>query len=267
MLDAYVGLGSNLGDRVVNIARAVDALADMPASHLKKVSHVYETEPLTAGQPDYVNAVAVVATELDAPQLLDLFKEIEQEGGRNMDAPSNAPRVIDVDLLLLGDTEWASEELEVPHPRMAERDFVITPLLEVDPEASWPDGSPVTRDAVSAGTVISDLGVVPDWGECSAEPAVADEWVVVAESDVAQDVLAGIDAELHFKKEVLEGECIPLAWDPYEPGAAADPWGQYTVFKLLVPSEHEPRARAALKAAEKAEIIFPERFEEPAEGD
>ena len=74
--------------------------------------------------------------------------------------------------------------------------------------------------------------------------------------------LKSIDPEIHFKKKVLEGECIPIAWDPYEPGAAADPWGQYVVFKLMVPADAEARARAALEAAEKAEIVFPEDYGE-----
>lgn len=262
MPDAYIGIGSNVGDRLTTIARAVDMLADTPGNHVKAVSSAYESEPWGGiDQPLYANAVAVVATELDPEQLLDVLHTIELELGRDPEAERNSPRPIDLDIVLFGDTEMRTDDLVIPHERASERDFVITPLLEVNPTIAWPDGSAIDRSLATEGKVLGVLGCVPDWGEQHNEPVYAGEWVAVAESEMAQSVAAGLDASLQFKREVLEQAEIPVAWDPYEPGTVQDPWGLYTVYRLLVPRDDARRAADIIAEAESAAPEMTEELE------
>jgi 2-amino-4-hydroxy-6-hydroxymethyldihydropteridine diphosphokinase len=109
---------------------------------LEEVSGAYETQPVgeVLEQPDFLNAVARVRTELDPEDLLDLCKGIEVERGRRLDAPRHAPRPLDVDLLLLGEVELSTERLTLPHPQVTSRRFVLVPLLELDPLLRLPDG-------------------------------------------------------------------------------------------------------------------------------
>jgi 2-amino-4-hydroxy-6-hydroxymethyldihydropteridine diphosphokinase len=162
MIEAYIALGSNLGDRLENLSAALSAIDGLSETHVVAVSHVYESEPWgVADQAPFANAVALVETRLQADQLLNLLKDIEEQLGRT-EGERNGPRPMDLDILLYGDEEWRSEELTIPHPRMAERDFVITPLLELAPEGvSWPDGQPITDAEVRVGRVIGELGAVP----------------------------------------------------------------------------------------------------------
>ena len=115
------------------------------------VSSAYETEPVgeVLDQPDFLNAAIRVRTELEPEQLLDLCKEIEVERGRALDAPRHSPRPLDVDLLLLGEVEMASERLTLPHREVTARRFVLEPLLELDPGLSLPDGTRLA-DALAA---------------------------------------------------------------------------------------------------------------------
>jgi 2-amino-4-hydroxy-6-hydroxymethyldihydropteridine diphosphokinase len=148
MTDVFVGLGSNMGDRVALMSRAIGELAHLPETHVVGYSHAYDSEPWgVTDQPNFVNAVAWLRTDLLADQLLEFLHDIEDRLGRTREVP-NGPRTIDLDILLFGDEEWETDALTIPHPRMAERDFVITPLLEVAPDVLWPEGTPVTRDAV-----------------------------------------------------------------------------------------------------------------------
>ncbi|WP_159917421.1 2-amino-4-hydroxy-6-hydroxymethyldihydropteridine diphosphokinase [Pantoea sp. 18069] len=130
---AWIGLGANLGDRGAALARAVQALAAMPATRVAQVSGLYASAPIDAGGPDYLNAVVELATSLAPLDLLDALQAIEQAAGRERPY-RNAPRTLDLDLLLYADQQIACERLVVPHPRMGERAFVLLPLAEIAPE-------------------------------------------------------------------------------------------------------------------------------------
>lgn len=131
MATAYLGLGSNLGDRERNIARALQRLGRTMA--IEQVSSIYQTEPMGyREQPWFLNAVCQVSTDLDPFSLLRLVKQIEVELGR-VPSFANAPRVIDIDILFYGDEVVAAESLTIPHPRLAERLFVLVPLAEIAP--------------------------------------------------------------------------------------------------------------------------------------
>ena len=129
MSEAILALGSNLGDRAANLRAALDLLAERGVTPLR-VSSVWETPPVPADQPRYLNAAVAVETDLDPEALLGVAKEVEHLLGRR---PSGRwrPRPMDIDLLFCGDGEVATETLTVPHPRIAERAFVLLPLAEV----------------------------------------------------------------------------------------------------------------------------------------
>jgi 2-amino-4-hydroxy-6-hydroxymethyldihydropteridine diphosphokinase len=137
----YLGLGSNVGERRANLEAAVAALGahgvDVVAS-----SSAYETEPvgLVLDQPDFLNACLRVRTAHDPEALLDACKEVERFVGRAA-GPRHGPRVIDVDVLILGELEYSSPRLTLPHREVSSRRFVLVPLLELDPELSLPDGT------------------------------------------------------------------------------------------------------------------------------
>ena len=172
MTTAYIALGSNIGDRLCNLGTAVSALSILPQTHVQAASHAYESLPAyLTDQPAFANAVLVVETGLDADQLLDYLLGIEDDMGRER-VMDNGPRVIDLDLLLFGDEEISTDDLVVPHPRMLERDFVVTPLLEVAPHVRLPGGGRIHRDDVTVGAVTADLGLIPDLGEESNDPVI-----------------------------------------------------------------------------------------------
>jgi 2-amino-4-hydroxy-6-hydroxymethyldihydropteridine diphosphokinase len=154
---AYLGMGSNLGDRVAALAAALDALDGIPGVRVIASSSVYESEPWgVTDQPAFANAVAAIETSLTASQLLAAAQLLEALAGR-VTGPRNGPRPLDLDLLLFGGETSDAPEFTVPHPRLLERDFVITPLLEIAPGLRMPDGRPVTREAVTAGRVTGVL--------------------------------------------------------------------------------------------------------------
>lgn len=154
---AYLGLGSNLGDRVAELASALDALDKVPGVRVVASSSVYESEPWgVTDQPCFANAVARIETDLSAEALLAALQLIEALAGR-VTGPRNGPRPLDIDLLLFGDETYDTTELTVPHARLLERDFVVTPLLEIAPGVTLPDGRLVTRDAATAGLVTGVL--------------------------------------------------------------------------------------------------------------
>jgi 2-amino-4-hydroxy-6-hydroxymethyldihydropteridine diphosphokinase len=131
---AYLGLGSNLGDRLAHLQRAVDALAATDGIRVVAVSSVYETAPVGGpAQDDFLNAVAAVDTDLAPRDLLDAALGIEQLEDR-VRTIRWGPRTLDVDVLLYGDERVDEPDLEIPHPRMAERAFVLAPLHDVAPE-------------------------------------------------------------------------------------------------------------------------------------
>ena len=130
-VDAYLGLGSNVGDREGHLSHALSRLDQEYG--LTGVSSVWETEPVGYEDQDrFLNLVARVATDAGARSLLETAHGIEEERGRERRFP-NAPRTLDIDLLLYGDDVLDEEGLTVPHPRMHERPFVLVPLLELDP--------------------------------------------------------------------------------------------------------------------------------------
>jgi 2-amino-4-hydroxy-6-hydroxymethyldihydropteridine diphosphokinase len=146
----YLGLGSNVGDRRAQLVAAVVAL---PAHGVRVLasSSTYETEPVgeILDQPDFLNACLRIATEHDPEALLDACKAVERELGREGGGVRHAPRPIDVDVLLLGDLEHASDRLRLPHAEITSRRFVLVPLLELDPELTTPDGHRLA-DALAA---------------------------------------------------------------------------------------------------------------------
>jgi 2-amino-4-hydroxy-6-hydroxymethyldihydropteridine diphosphokinase len=139
---AFLGLGSNLGDRLDNLRRAAELLGATPGVRVMRSSRVYETDPVGGPpQPDFLNAVVEVDTDLSALELLAACLAVEQQMGRDRDRQVRwGPRTIDVDILTYGREEVRSDApgLEVPHPRMHERGFVLIPLLELDPDPPLP---------------------------------------------------------------------------------------------------------------------------------
>jgi 2-amino-4-hydroxy-6-hydroxymethyldihydropteridine diphosphokinase len=142
---AYIGLGSNLGDRSATIARALARLAESPDVDVVAVSTLRETTPVgpVLDQPRFLNGVAALDTSLPARRLLDLLLRIEAEAGRSRDGPTGGPRTLDLDLLLYGDAEIDEPGLVVPHPRLHERRFVLEPLVELEPGLVVPERGPV----------------------------------------------------------------------------------------------------------------------------
>jgi 2-amino-4-hydroxy-6-hydroxymethyldihydropteridine diphosphokinase len=158
---AYLALGSNLGDRVGAIGAALRELASTPGVHVLDVSRLVESEPWgLEDQPLFANAVARLDVRLEADALLVLLKDVEARLGRVAGERYGA-RTIDLDILLFGDEEWESPELTIPHPRLLERDFVVTPLLQIAPAITLPDGTRVTGERAVLGRVVGDLGPVP----------------------------------------------------------------------------------------------------------
>lgn len=151
MITAYIGLGSNQGGPRAQIDQAFAELDGLPATRLAARSPLYRSAPVDApGQPDFVNAVAALETGLSAAQLLEALQAIESRHGRERNY-RNAPRTLDLDLLLFGDTAFASPTLTLPHPRMHERAFVLRPLLDLDPRAEIP-GRGAARELLRACT-------------------------------------------------------------------------------------------------------------------
>jgi 2-amino-4-hydroxy-6-hydroxymethyldihydropteridine diphosphokinase len=139
---AYLGIGSNVGDRVAFCRAAVDALRDHPHVEVDATSSLYETSPL-GGPPQrsFVNLVVRIRTSLDARSLLEDVKRIERQLGREPNEMRWGPRVVDLDILVYDDEKIVEPDLEIPHPRMTQRRFVLVPLLEIDPDAADPWGS------------------------------------------------------------------------------------------------------------------------------
>jgi 2-amino-4-hydroxy-6-hydroxymethyldihydropteridine diphosphokinase len=135
---AFVGLGSNLGDPVFQVTRALDALGGLPQTHVARRSSLYRSAPVGyLEQPDFINAVAQLETELAPRALLDTLLALEQECGRTREF-CNAPRTLDLDVLLYDDLQHHEHGLTIPHPEMHRRAFVLLPLLEIAPDCVIP---------------------------------------------------------------------------------------------------------------------------------
>jgi len=258
----HIGLGSNVGDRMSNLADALSRIDALEGVALLGVSHVVESEAWPEpSDPAYANAVAVLETGIAPDRLLEQLLAIEAAMGRDHTAPRNSPRVIDLDILLAEDDEWIRDDLRVPHPRMAEREFVIVPLLELEPGVCWPDGSPVTTERVTVGAVTGTLGPVPGFEDrtSAARPVSGEEWVPVFEHAMPKarfmtppsftHVPMHPDAVAPLVEMVLAQEGIPAAWDPFDPRQASDPYGLPRQFKLVVPASMAHAARELIQSA------------------
>lgn len=136
---AYVALGANLGDALGTVRQAMDAINSLPLTRVTQRSSLYQTAPLDSANPrgddlggDYINAVVALTTALTAPELLRQLQALEQAAGRER-SYRNAPRTLDLDLLLYGSGRIESAQLQVPHPRLSQRAFVLLPLAEIAP--------------------------------------------------------------------------------------------------------------------------------------
>ena len=169
----YLGLGSNIGDRHGFLLDAIRRLQEKGLV-LEAVSSGWETEPVgeILDQPDFLNAAIRVRTTLEPEQLLDSLKAVEAEIGRETGLPRHSPRVIDVDLLLMGDLEFESERLKLPHREVTSRRFVLAPLLELDPELTLPDG---TRLADAMAALEEDLEGAKEGQEVRLTGPLAEE--------------------------------------------------------------------------------------------
>lgn len=257
----YIGCGSNLGDRLENLATALRALEALDETHVVAVSRVVESEPWgVTDQPPFANAVAEVTTAIRADRFLEALKDIEFSMGRRPGA-RNAARVIDLDILLFGDEEWASANLVVPHPRMAERDFVVTPLFEIAPHARWPSGEPVTAERATEGRVTGVLGVVPGFGDRTVFPhegvsPAAEGWEAVVVVHVGMSGELETATSLLFDAALLARAGISVGWDPVPPGREVDIWPVPRTYRLLVPSSDAARARSVLADAHAVNAVF-----------
>jgi 2-amino-4-hydroxy-6-hydroxymethyldihydropteridine diphosphokinase len=152
-----LGLGSNLGDRRAQLQAAVDALADTGVSVLA-CSSTYDTDPVgeVLDQPSFLNACVRIETELEPLELLDAVKSVERALGRTPSGVRHGPRAIDIDVLLLGDMQLRDERMSLPHDQLSTRRFVLVPALELDLDATLPDG---TRLADALAALPVDEGV------------------------------------------------------------------------------------------------------------
>ncbi len=159
-MSAWIGLGANLGDARATLRSAVQAMAALPGTRVLRASSLYRSAPVDANGPDYLNAVVELDTTLAPLDLLHALQAIEQGAGRERPY-RNAPRTLDLDLLLYQELRLNGAQLTVPHPRMYERAFVLLPLAEL---------APALVDAVSLAAVT---------GQRIVNEAAADQWLGV----------------------------------------------------------------------------------------
>ena len=150
---AYVALGANLADPLQTVLRTLDALSRLPDCQLKARSRLYRSAPHEAQGPEFVNAVAQLETCLTAPDLLDALQALENLAGRERPYP-NAPRTLDLDLLMYGQARMHSPRLTLPHPRWRERAFVLFPLADLQPD--WVSPEDLVRVAGQAIVVFPE---------------------------------------------------------------------------------------------------------------
>lgn len=149
---SFIGLGSNLNNPLQQIRHACQQLGELPRSRRRKVSSFYTSEPLRSNhsapkpdQPDYINAVVEIHTQLSAEQLLDELQRIERQHGRTRSHKRWQSRTLDLDILLFGDQHISSERLQIPHREMLNRNFVVFPLAEIAQGLILPCGTPLVE--------------------------------------------------------------------------------------------------------------------------
>lgn len=146
MIIAYIAVGSNMADPVAQTNVAIEALKQLPKSEFMQASMLYSSTPMgPQNQPDYINAVVAIQTELTPLELLDCTQVIELEQGRVRKDERWGPRTLDLDIILYGNEEIDSERLTVPHYGMRDREFVLYPLAEIAPNLTLPDGTELAQ--------------------------------------------------------------------------------------------------------------------------
>ena len=133
----YIGIGANLGNARDTVTQAIALIGKLPQTQLAATSSLFSTAPIDAGGDDFINAVVKINTRLQPNELLQSLQALELDFGRQRPY-RNAPRTLDLDILLYGDQVVSNETLEIPHPRMTQRAFVLIPLLEIDPFITIP---------------------------------------------------------------------------------------------------------------------------------
>lgn len=160
--DAYLSLGANVGARAHNLAQALALLDATEGLTLRRLSSVYETEPVGfADQPHFLNLVACFSCSLPAQALLAVAKDVERQMGR-VHTRRWGPRLIDVDILLLGEERISSPELTIPHPEMLRRQFVLVPLAEIAPELRLSGGRTAAELAQGESAAVRRLGTLEE---------------------------------------------------------------------------------------------------------
>jgi len=160
---AYIALGANLGNPIAQLTSALAGLGSLPATRLLKRSRWYRSRAIGPGvQTDYINGVVLLETSLSPIALLHELLRLEESHGRTR-GERWAPRTLDLDILLYDDLAFESPELHIPHPRMASRNFVLVPLMDIAPELTLPNGMPLAKLAQSIGE--EGLWLMPETGE------------------------------------------------------------------------------------------------------
>lgn len=148
---AYIGLGSNLEEPLLQIERAISSINRLQDTEINHISSYYKSQSIGPGkQPDYINAVVALRTTMDAESLLDQLQNIENEQGRERGPVRWTARTLDLDILLFNQDVMATERLTVPHPELKNRNFVLFPLLDVAPDLTLPDGASLLEVANTA---------------------------------------------------------------------------------------------------------------------
>jgi 2-amino-4-hydroxy-6-hydroxymethyldihydropteridine diphosphokinase len=271
MTQAIVGIGGNIGDRMVYLRRMIRALDSAECVRVLAVSRAYETEPW--GVPDqdaFYNAAVRVETSLRADEFLRVCKDIERDLGREQTVRFG-PRTADLDILLFGDEKWATDRLTIPHPRLLEREFAVRPLLDVVGDLLLPDGSPVTDEHIRVGRITADLGpmenpagpqVWVDAGEIQFmrppfttldvdEEQVIGDWIAIGPPRAESGwVTPGNDLDLLWLEEVMSDAEIPTTFHPHRPGESLSPYpGLASDVRLFVPRDRIADAHRALEEA------------------
>jgi 2-amino-4-hydroxy-6-hydroxymethyldihydropteridine diphosphokinase len=142
----FIGLGSNLLNPTQQLKLAVQEISQLPQTKIVKASSLYASKPMgPQNQPDYVNAVCKISTALSPYPLLDALQQIELKHGRVRKEERWGPRTLDLDILLYGSMVEDTERLQLPHPGIADREFVLVPLFEITPDLLMPDGQPLAK--------------------------------------------------------------------------------------------------------------------------